>query len=457
LFGEEGDVLADTHFQLLLLASLMIVLGTTLVSPILNILTGVFGVSPTTIGLLVTAQVAPAVILIPVGGVLADHWGRRPVLIAGLVLFGTGGAAIALTTDFRVALALRGIQGAGYAFTFPATITTIRDYYSGGREATGQGLRLATGGVSNVVFPLIAGVIVTVSWRLPFLLYVLALVVAGMLFVWFEEPAADVDESAGSASDGAGGNDTTEHSTPTDDVGASTVVSGGGEHAGSAAAGNVSIAELRGRLRYVQRVLELTARRHVVAILGGRVLMTVAIISFLTYNSLLVDQILNETPRTAGFLVALWATLYTVAATQAGRITEWWGYTAALFGANICLGVGLMLFAIAPSVIVAGISAAFVGFGVGVSGGLYRSLISGFAPRQFRGGLVGAGEALGRLGATVTPAVMGLAIGLLEPHSGTALSLQIVVGGTGLLVGAGGVGCVLVYHLSTRSGRNPAV
>lgn len=130
LLGDEADILTDGRFQLLLLPSLLITLDTTLVSPILDSLIGVFGVSTAEIGLLVTAAVAPPILLIPVGRIMADRYGRRPVLVLGTILFGSAGSAIAFTTDFRVALGLRAIQGVGFAFTLPVIITSIRDLYA---------------------------------------------------------------------------------------------------------------------------------------------------------------------------------------------------------------------------------------------------------------------------------------------------------------------------------------
>jgi MFS family permease len=59
-----------------------------------------FGASSATIGLIMSAFTAPAVVMTPVIGVIADRFGRRPVILSGLVLFGTAGTAITLTTTF---------------------------------------------------------------------------------------------------------------------------------------------------------------------------------------------------------------------------------------------------------------------------------------------------------------------------------------------------------------------
>jgi hypothetical protein len=108
----------------------------------------------------------------------------------------------------------------------------------------------------------------------------------------------------------------------------------------------------------------------------------------------------------------------------------------------------LVLVAVGPTVHVAGVGVLCIGVGVGLGGALYRSLVSGFAPKELRGGVVGVGEVLGRLGATATPVGLGLVVSGLEPDLGTTLALQWAVGGTGVAVTVVGLGCVLVYYLT---------
>jgi MFS family permease len=79
LVGEDGDVLYERRFQALLAANLLAPLGITLVSPLLDTLSGPFGVSTARLGLLVSAYTAPPILLIPVAGILADRVGRKPV------------------------------------------------------------------------------------------------------------------------------------------------------------------------------------------------------------------------------------------------------------------------------------------------------------------------------------------------------------------------------------------
>ena len=87
LIGQHVAIVRDSDFKVLLVANAMGALGTALISPVLNSLNEPFGVSTDEIGLLVTAVTAPAIMLIPVSGLLADRVGRKSVLIVGLLCF----------------------------------------------------------------------------------------------------------------------------------------------------------------------------------------------------------------------------------------------------------------------------------------------------------------------------------------------------------------------------------
>lgn len=406
-FGEEAALVYDRDFQLLLVANSVAVLGTALISPILDTLTGIFAVSPAYIGLLMPAFTAPAIVLIPISGLLTDRFGRKPVLLAGLLLFGTGGTAIAATTDFRVVVGLRLLQGIGGAGLVPVLITSIGDLYSGEQEATGQGIRFTISGLAQTVFPLLAGILVVIVWFYPFLLYAIAFPIALALYFRLEEPA-----------DG-------ESRKP--DAGETGVIRGD----------------------YLNQLRRLATQRRVAAILFARLIAMAPFIGFLTYNSLVVVRVIDGSPQQAGTIVALTTMTYAVAASQAGRITNAVASRAVpLICAHIALGSGLALVGVAESIVVAGIGAVILGGGVGIAFSLYRSVVTGFAPQQLRGGLVSVAESLGRLSATVTPIVMGFVISAGEPIVGFTAALQWTM----LAVAAvGGVLGIVGIHIARNS------
>jgi MFS family permease len=394
LFGAESSVLEDRDYRLLLAATAFPILGSALVSPVLDAVIGPFGTTPARIGLMISVMTAPAIVLIPIAGVIADRYGRRPVLVASLLLFGAGGSAIALTTDFRLVLGLRFVQGVGFSGIVPIITTSIGDLYDGAREATAQGLRMSLNGLSGAFFPLLAGVLVGLAWQLPFLLYALAIPVAAVVYRWFEEP---VEVDGGSPDQG------------------------GGEP-------------------YRRALARLLARPRVAAIVVARSLPVVVWLGFFTYNSLIVARVFGGSALEAGVLAAAGNFVFAIAGSQAGRLTARLGSRFVPLGlANGCLTAGFAVVLFAPDVRVAVAGIAVAGLGFGLSLTLYRSLLTRMATPALRGGVVSLSAAGGRLTATLTPVAMGAAIAWLEPAVGLTAALRMAGLGAAVVGGGGGL------------------
>lgn len=395
LFGEDADILEDVDFQILILASVMAPLGPGLVSPLLDSLTGPFGTSKAAIGLMISAFTAPGIVLTPFAGGIADRYGRRIVLIFGLLLFGIGGTAIALTTDFRVVLALRVVQGIGAVGMIPIIVASIGDLYGGTTEATGQGLRFMTSGFSNTVFPALAGVLVGIAWQYPFLIYALSFPLAGMVALWFEEPSQ-----------------------------------GNGDRR------SISVA----------RVGRLVLKPHIAALLVLFATPTFMYFGFVTYISVLI-RLGGGSPAQAGLVVALNSIVFAIAGSQAGRITaRFHSRLVPLIGTNAAMAGGLGLIAISSNVLVAGFGSAVLGVGFGITITLYRSVATRVAPEGLRASLVSLAETMNRVGATSAPIVFGAVITLTEPGLGFATATRWTILGMALACFGVGVAGILVMN-----------
>jgi len=400
LFVEDAPILRDRSFQLLLLANLTPPLGNALVSPLLDTLVGPLGTSEAEIGLLLTMFTAPSIFLIPLAGMLADRIGRKYVLIGGLLLFGAGGMGIAFTTDFRVVLGLRLLQGVGFAGLTPIIVTSLGDLYRGSAEATAQGIRFSTSGLSMMTFPFVAGVLVTIAWQFPFLLYGLTVPTALLLFVLFEEPM---------------GTDSTRGESGTD---------------------------LRTLARFV-------SNPRVAAVLVGRSVPNFLYTAFLTYNSFVVVRVIGGNPSEAGLLITAASLMHAVSATQAGRITDMFETRLyPLLGATLSMAGGLTLVGLAPSLPVALVGGGGVGLGFGLSLSLYRSVITDLTTEATRGSVVGVGASLGRVSSTVAPIAMGFAVSVADPVLGFDIAVRGIVAAAGLLCGVVGVLSLLVASRS---------
>ncbi|WP_120246525.1 MFS transporter [Halopiger aswanensis] len=396
--GDDTDLVSERPFQLLLLINVLPPLGTALLSPVLGSLVKPLGASTANIGLLLSTFTAPAIFVIPVAGVVSDRYGRRPVLIFGLLWFGLTGTAIALVSTFEAALMLRFLQGIGFAALTPIIITSLGDLYTGTKEATAQGLRFSGSGLSQTVFPLAAGVLVGMAWQYPFLLYAVAFPIAAIVYVWFEEPIEP----------------TSDDDSPTD---------------------------FREQL---SDLCTLVAHRRAWSMVVARGSANLAWFGFLTYNSILIVDVLGGTPAQAGLLAALASLTYALAATQAGRIADLFDDRVyPLIASNTSMGVGLALVFLATSLAVAAIGVVLMGIGFGLVLSIYRSIITGLAPSDLRGGLVSLSEGSGRAAATMTPVLMGAAIAVTTSHLGFAVAVRTVGVAIGLLSAGTGIACLL--------------
>ncbi|MBS1946023.1 MAG: MFS transporter, partial [Bacteroidetes bacterium] len=112
-------------------------------------------------------------VTIPLYGKLADLFGRKRVLLVGVVVFLIGSAACAAAWKIWALIAFRGLQGLG-AGSIMATVNTIAgDIYTVEERAAVQGWLSSVWGISAVVGPALGGALVEYfNWRWIFLINV---------------------------------------------------------------------------------------------------------------------------------------------------------------------------------------------------------------------------------------------------------------------------------------------
>lgn len=195
---------ASTYRQVLSNGQIAVILAVTFVgmleaaiAPALPAIADSLDVSASRTGLVVTAFKLPSILLIPIGAIVADRYGRRTVLLPSLLVFGTGGVAVAVLDSFPSVLAMALLMGAGGAVIFPITVTVIGDVCSGAANAAAQGFRVAIVGVGAITIPTASGYLAGISWNYPFLLFVLAFPVLAVAYLVLEETAEVTSSTAG--------------------------------------------------------------------------------------------------------------------------------------------------------------------------------------------------------------------------------------------------------------------
>ena len=64
-------------------------------------------------------------------GAMADYWGRKPIVLLGVVIFSLATLGAALAPNFMVLLIMRALQGVGMAAMRVLSATIVRDTFSG--------------------------------------------------------------------------------------------------------------------------------------------------------------------------------------------------------------------------------------------------------------------------------------------------------------------------------------
>lgn len=179
---------------LVLCVALIGVMGVSITLPILPKLADVFRLDASGVALLITCFTLPSAFMTPIAGVLADRFGRKAVLLPGLVLFACGGVGCALSKSFGMLLACRAVQGLGAAPLGILYGTLVGDMYEESERPKMMGMIGATISLGTALYPGIGGLLGEMDWRLPFWVSLSALPVALLaLRVPLERPHADMD------------------------------------------------------------------------------------------------------------------------------------------------------------------------------------------------------------------------------------------------------------------------
>jgi MFS family permease len=102
---------------------------------------------------------------------LSDIYGRRPVYILSLSIFGAGSLVVSLSCSFTMLLAGRAIQGFGASGIFPVASAVVGDVFPKEKRGRILGLIGAVFGLAFLIGPIIAGILLKYfSWTALFLI-----------------------------------------------------------------------------------------------------------------------------------------------------------------------------------------------------------------------------------------------------------------------------------------------
>jgi predicted MFS family arabinose efflux permease len=338
-------------------ASLALMMGVNFIQPALPAMTEPFGISDSALSLVMTVFTAPAIVLSPIFGVIADMYGRRLLLAGGLILFGISGTAMAFATSFTWLLVFRAIQGIGFSAVIPLTIVLIGDLLDGDEEIAGQGLKVFLDRVGYMILPPLGGLLAAFAWYWPFTLYIITLPLGFMTFFWMPETK-------------------------------STVTSG--------------------TRAYLGEMLKLTRHPRLLVAFSAGFLRFFLDYGFLTYFPLFLVRTHGISTATAGLLYVFFSAGAMITSSQAGRVAAGRDKAQVLFIAFLISGIALVAVPFMPGVWLVGGALFFYGVANGVISPMQKSLLTQNAPVEMRGGVVSFDRLIQQASKTISTSVVGL-------------------------------------------------
>lgn len=132
----------------------------------------------------INAYLLPLSALLLIGGAAGDHFGRRRMMIGGIVVFALASSGCAVAPSLAVLLPLRAVQGVGAAMLMPNSLAILGNAFSGEAKGRAIGSWAAVGAIASAVGPPLGGWLVeAVGWRAIFYVNV-PVAIAAIIVAW---------------------------------------------------------------------------------------------------------------------------------------------------------------------------------------------------------------------------------------------------------------------------------
>jgi len=281
-----------------------------------------------------TSYMLAATVTVPIHGKLADLYGRKPVLLAGIALFLAGSFACGHARSMEQLVAFRTVQGLGAGAIQPIALTIVGDLFDVRERARMQGLFGAVWGLAGLVGPLLGGALVRwLSWRWVFWVNVpMGLGSAAVLVVAYHERPERHDHRL----DVAGAALLTAAVLAL--LSATRSRTAGLVAVPAAAAALAAFLWVERRAQEPLIPLDLFAQRVMAVSSATGALVGAAMISTVTYVPLYVQSVLGGSPTDAGGAIAPMAIGWPLASTLGGRLLPRLGYRILIRG-GLCLSL----------------------------------------------------------------------------------------------------------------------
>jgi MFS transporter, ACDE family, multidrug resistance protein len=285
---------------------------------------------------------------------MVDAFGRRIIFCSMAALYGLVGGAEAFVSHYPTLLAMRAVQGIGFAAVMPLTITLVGDAFKGLDQVRAQGRRQVVMMIAELALPIIGAALVAVSWRAPLLAQSLLLPIA--IAGWFvlDDSREPVDARAYA-----------------------------GQLGSAVRQPGMPSVLLAGFFRFFFKF------------------------AILAYLPVMLVNSRGASVTEAAIVVSISSAAAALAGTQVVRLLRWGSPSRLVFVSVLIVGASLLGFAVSSSWLVALMVALVFGLGDGVVGVLQNGYATQSVSEEVRGGIVSINGMGRNLGKFLAPVAMG--------------------------------------------------
>lgn len=344
-------------------------------------------------------------------GKLADLYGRKPAILAGIAIFLIGSVLAGFASSMPAMIVFRLIQGVGAGAILPVALTVVGDLYPARERGKVQGYLASVWAVSAVLGPMVGGLLIRhFSWAWIFWINVPIGLLAALLFVMFlheaqrhERPAIDL---AGACLFTAA---VASLMMALTDAGSADHARVGVEVAVFIVASVLFVLQER-RAADPMISFGLWAHRPIAAGNAATLLAGMALMGLTTFLPMYVQGVMHRSPVEAGLTLTMMMVGWPSGATFTSRTFTRIGLRRLLVGGTVFIPLGAIPFVLLTpqaSPVLAGLGSAVMGFGMGVLSVSCLILIQEIVTLSERGSATASNLFARNLGNTLGAAIFG--------------------------------------------------
>jgi EmrB/QacA subfamily drug resistance transporter len=360
-------------------------------------------------------------------GKLADLYGRKPVVLAGIAIFLIGSILAGFAWSMPAMIVFRLIQGVGAGAIQPVTLTIVADLYPARERGKVQGYLASVWAISAVVGPMVGGLIIRdFSWSWIFWMNVPIGLASAAGFIAFlkesERHARPSIDFAGAAL----------FMVSIAALMMSLTYAGNDDITKALIAGGFFIVSLLFFLMQERRATEpmisfaLWSRRPIAACNGSTVLSGMILMGATTFLPMYVQGVLRRSPVIAGLALTMMMVGWPVGATLAAKSFHRIGLRRILIGGSAFVPLGaVFLIVLSPesSPLIAAFGSLIMGFGMGTSSVSSLVLIQEIVDVAQRGSATASNLFSRNLGSTIGATLFGAVLNFGLSHSNGAAAV----------------------------------